>query len=51
MIDLIEGSYDTLPIVSTFPSGSRSSAGAIHWKQDRWNFLGRSIEEGNCIWS
>ena len=46
-----EGNRDTLPIISTFPSGSRLSAVAIHLKRDRSKFSARSIVTDDCILS
>ena len=47
--DRIEGSHDTLPILSTFPSGSRLSEVAIRLKQDRSRFSGQYIATDHCI--
>jgi hypothetical protein len=43
VIDSIEGTYDTLLIISTFPRRSLLSALAIRSKADRSMFSGRCI--------
>jgi hypothetical protein len=48
VIDSIEGSYDTLPIISTFPSGLRLSAVTIHLKDVHSRFLAKSIVTAAC---
>jgi hypothetical protein len=45
----IEGSHDTLPIISTFPSGSLLFVLAIRSRAGRSMFLGRRIGRGDCI--
>ena len=49
VIDSIEGSYDTLPIIRTFPNESQSSARVIRLREDRSSFFERCIAEGDCI--
>lgn len=44
----VEGSSDTLPIISTLPSESRLSAVTIHSKQDRLRSSVRSIAGADC---
>jgi hypothetical protein len=45
VIDSIEGTYDTLPIISTFPKRSPSSDLGIRSKANRSTFSGRCIEK------
>jgi Glycosyl hydrolase 108 len=45
----VQGSYDTLPIIRTFPSELQSSALAIRLREGRLSFFGRCIAEGDCI--
>ena len=47
--DRVEGSHDTLPIIRTFLSKSRSSALAIRSRASRSPYLDRHIGKGDCI--
>ena len=48
VIDVVEGSYDTLPIISTFLRGSRLSGVTIHLKRARSRFSASSIVTVAC---
>jgi len=48
VIHPVEGSYDTLPIISTFPSGSRLFVVTIHSKHAHSRFSARSIVTAAC---
>jgi hypothetical protein len=47
--DRVEGNYDTLPIISTFPKASPLSVLAIRSKAGCSTFLGRRIARVDCI--
>jgi hypothetical protein len=49
LVDWVKGSYDTLPIIRTFPNESQSSALVIRLREDRSSFFERCIAEGDCI--
>jgi hypothetical protein len=49
VIDVVKGSHDTLPIIRTFLSKSRSSALAIRSRASRSPYLDRRIGKGDCI--
>ncbi len=49
MRNRIEGTYDTLPIIRTFPRESRSSALVIRSKVNHSLFSGPSIGTVDCI--
>jgi hypothetical protein len=49
MMNTVEGSHDTLPIISTFRSELLSSVLAIHSKAGRLTFLDRFIAKVDCI--
>jgi hypothetical protein len=46
---VVEGTYDTLPIITTSPRESPLSVPAIRSKANRSLFLGRSIGMADCI--
>jgi len=46
---VVEGSYDTLPIIRTFPSKLQSPAPVIPLREGRLSSFGRCIAEGDCI--
>jgi hypothetical protein len=45
----IEGLYDILPIIRTYPRESRLSVLVIRSKVNHWLFLGPSIGTADCI--
>jgi hypothetical protein len=49
MTDVVEGSHDTLPIISTFRSELPSSVLAIRLREGRLRFFGRRIAKGGFI--
>ena len=49
MLDFVEGFYDTLPIIRTFPRQSRLSVLDIHSKVNHSRFLGPFIGTADCI--
>jgi hypothetical protein len=48
LIEVIEGSRYTLPIISTFPRESQLSALAIRLKACLSTFFGRHTGKGDC---
>ena len=49
MSNFIEGTYDTLPIIRTFPRESRLSVLVIHSRVNHSLFLMQSIGAVDCI--
>jgi hypothetical protein len=49
VIDLIKGTYDTLPVIRTFPRESRLSVLVIRSKVNHSLFLGPSSDTVDCI--
>ena len=49
MVNVVEGLYDTLPIIRTFPRESRLSVLVIRSKVNHSPFLGPSIGTADCI--
>lgn len=48
-VEVVEGLYDTLPIIRTFSRKSRLFAGVIHSKVNRSRFFKPSIGTVGCI--